>query len=66
MIISKKTVAPVAWKIAGVRTYASGAGLSKEDVEGRIIGLLAGFDKVRFACVYCPGPCAWVHIAAEY
>lgn len=37
-----------AWKIGGIRGYASGGGLSKEDVEGRITSLLAGFDKVRF------------------
>lgn len=42
--------APVS-RVAGwnsVRCYAAGSGLSKEDVEGRITSLLAGFDKVRF------------------
>lgn len=46
------SVAPVS-RVAGpiaVRCYAAGSGLSKEDVEGRITSLLAGFDKVRF-CV---------------
>ncbi|KAL2276526.1 hypothetical protein FJTKL_00833 [Diaporthe vaccinii] len=45
--------APVS-RVAGwnsVRCYAAGSGLSKEDVEGRITSLLAGFDKVRlFFC----------------
>lgn len=36
-----------AWKIGAIRGYASGGGLSKEDVEGRITSMLAGFDKVR-------------------
>lgn len=47
------SVAPVS-RVAGpvaVRCYAAGSGLSKEDVEGRITSLLAGFDKVRFLCV---------------
>lgn len=30
-----------------VRCYASAGGLSKEDVQGRIMSVLAGFDKVR-------------------
>ncbi|KUI72447.1 Acyl carrier protein, mitochondrial [Cytospora mali] len=30
-----------------VRGYSSGAGLAKDDVEARIIGLLNGFDKVN-------------------
>lgn len=49
------SVAPVS-RVAGpiaVRCYAAGSGLSKEDVEGRITSLLAGFDKVRF--------CVWSH-----
>lgn len=41
-----KAVAPVAWKVGSVRAYSAAGGLSKEDVEGRIVGLLAGFDKV--------------------
>lgn len=43
----KQAVAPAAaWgQVFAVRGYASG-GLSKEDVEGRIMSLLAGFDKV--------------------
>lgn len=42
---------PAAWagvgKMVAVRGYASGGGLSKPDVEGRIMSLLAGFDKVK-------------------
>lgn len=50
-LASSKAVfaAPVS-RVAGwnsVRCYAAGSGLSKEDVEGRITSLLAGFDKVR-------------------
>lgn len=44
--VNAKTVAPVAWKVGSVRAYSAAGGLSKEDVEGRIVGLLAGFDKV--------------------
>lgn len=43
--------APVS-RVAGwtaVRCYAAGSGLTKDDVEGRITSLLAGFDKVRFS-----------------
>jgi hypothetical protein len=43
------SVVPVS-RVAGwtaVRCYAAGSGLSKQDVEGRITSLLAGFDKVR-------------------
>lgn len=38
---------PIAWKVGGIRGYAAAGGLTKEDVEGRITSLLAGFDKVR-------------------
>ena len=34
---------------APVRCYASGPTLNKPEVEGRILSLLKGFDKVRFA-----------------
>jgi NADH dehydrogenase (ubiquinone) 1 alpha/beta subcomplex 1, acyl-carrier protein len=30
-----------------VRSYSAAAGLKKEEVEGRIVGILQGFDKVR-------------------
>src|SRR3569833_820390 len=32
---------------AAVRSYSSGSGLKKEEVEGRIMALLHNFDKVR-------------------
>ena len=47
--VAPATFAPrvAAWN--AVRCYAAAGGLKKEEVEGRIMGLLAGFDKVRFA-----------------
>lgn len=30
-----------------VRSYSAAAGLKKEEVEGRILGILQGFDKVN-------------------
>lgn len=50
---AKNTAAIVAPRVAtlqAVRFYAGGGGLNKEEVEGRIISLLSGFDKVRI-CV---------------
>lgn len=45
--VKKQQTIPAAWKIgAAVRTYASGGGLTKDEAEGRIMNLLAGFDKV--------------------
>ena len=32
-----------------VRSYSAAAGLKKEEVEGRIMGILQGFDKVNDA-----------------
>lgn len=37
---------PRVQSIKAVRFYSAGAGLNKEEVEGRIMSLLAGFDKV--------------------
>lgn len=34
-------------KMLGVRMYSAAGGLKKEEVEGRIMSLLQGFDKVR-------------------
>lgn len=51
---SKAAFAAPVSRVAGwnsVRCYAAGSGLSKEDVEGRITSLLAGFDKVRLLLV---------------
>ncbi|KAI1499262.1 acyl carrier protein-like protein [Biscogniauxia marginata] len=39
--------APVAQRLAAVRMYSAASGLKKEEVEGRIMGLLQGFDKVN-------------------
>lgn len=39
--------APV-FRAVSVRMYGASAGLKKEEVEGRIMSLLQGFDKVRF------------------
>ena len=36
-----------AWNKGFVRGYAGGGALAKEEVEGRIMDLLKGFDKVR-------------------
>ena len=38
---------PLASKYHGVRCYSAPAGLSKQEVEGRIMDLLKNFDKVR-------------------
>lgn len=49
-LASKVVAATPISRVAGwnsVRCYAAGSGLSKDDVEGRITSLLAGFDKVR-------------------
>lgn len=46
----------VAWKVGSVRAYSAAGGLSKDDVEGRIVGLLAGFDKVSHFS-YSDGGC---------
>ncbi|KAH8645780.1 acyl carrier protein-like protein [Xylariales sp. PMI_506] len=34
-------------RIAAIRMYSAAAGLKKEEVESRIIGILQGFDKVN-------------------
>ena len=46
---SSSIVAPVAPRFAAVkavRMYSAAAGLKQDEVEGRIMGLLTGFDKV--------------------
>lgn len=46
---SKIPATAASWKVAaGVRAYSAAGGLTKEDAEGRIVTLLAGFDKVCF------------------
>jgi NADH dehydrogenase (ubiquinone) 1 alpha/beta subcomplex 1, acyl-carrier protein len=45
-----RPVAPVASRMAAfkaVRMYSAASGLKKEEVEGRIMGILQGFDKVN-------------------
>lgn len=45
--VPRVQIAPRAAAWTAVRCYASGGGLKKEEVEGRIMALLQGFDKVR-------------------
>ncbi|KFA60694.1 hypothetical protein S40285_05078 [Stachybotrys chlorohalonatus IBT 40285] len=40
-------VVPRVQNLLAVRTFASAGGLNKEEVEGRILSLLQGFDKVN-------------------
>jgi NADH dehydrogenase (ubiquinone) 1 alpha/beta subcomplex 1 len=40
-------IATPATSLSAVRCYASGSGLGKEEVTGRIVDLLKNFDKVR-------------------
>lgn len=44
--VQPKQITPAAY-FQAVRSYASSAGLSKDEVEGRIMDLLKNFDKVR-------------------
>lgn len=37
--------------VVGARWYSAGGGLQKEEVEGRVMSLLQGFDKVSFFSV---------------
>jgi NADH dehydrogenase (ubiquinone) 1 alpha/beta subcomplex 1, acyl-carrier protein len=41
-----RVMAPRAASYQAVRMYSAGGGLNKEEVEGRIMKLLSGFDKV--------------------
>ena len=41
----------VAARVQGLRMYSAGGGLKKEEVEGRIMSLLQGFDKVSLGLV---------------
>ncbi|TRX90592.1 hypothetical protein FHL15_008565 [Xylaria flabelliformis] len=38
--------------IPAVRMYSAASGLKREEVEGRIMGILTGFDKVRRPSLY--------------
>ena len=42
--VSAAVMAP---RVQAVRMYSAGGALKKEEVEGRIMSLLQGFDKVR-------------------
>lgn len=43
-----RVMAPRVQSVYAVRMYSAGGGLNKEEVEGRIMSLLSGFDKVSF------------------
>ncbi|CAK7206295.1 mitochondrial acyl carrier protein [Sporothrix eucalyptigena] len=48
--VTRLAVTPLkAVSVAPIRFYSAAAGLNKEEVEGRIISLLQGFDKVNDA-----------------
>ncbi|KAK5993071.1 Acyl carrier protein [Cladobotryum mycophilum] len=50
LVAAPRAAAPLAPRVqslVGVRFYGASAGLQKEEVEGRIINLLQGFDKVN-------------------
>lgn len=58
--VARPAVARVAPRAAfGVRSYSGGGALQKEEVEGRIMSLLQGFDKVSsfLLCLSCLGVC---------
>jgi NADH dehydrogenase (ubiquinone) 1 alpha/beta subcomplex 1 len=44
--VQPKQITPAAY-FQAVRSYASSAGLSNDEVQGRILDLLKNFDKVR-------------------
>ncbi|EJP71022.1 Acyl carrier protein, mitochondrial [Beauveria bassiana] len=52
-LVAPRVAAPITLRAAQsfvpVRMYSAGGGLKKEDVEGRIMSLLQGFDKVNDA-----------------
>ncbi|KAL9123653.1 MAG: hypothetical protein Q9217_006933 [Psora testacea] len=48
-ILATSSRLPPSTKFQGVRRYSAPVGLSKQEVEGRIIDLLKNFDKVRDA-----------------
>jgi len=50
-----RRVAPQVAAVQGMRYYSAGGALVKTEVEGRIMSLLAGFDKVGgFVFVFVP------------
>ncbi|PMB64104.1 Acyl carrier protein, mitochondrial [Beauveria bassiana] len=50
-LVAPRVAAPMTLRAAQsfvpVRMYSAGGGLKKEDVEGRIMSLLQGFDKIK-------------------
>ncbi|KAF1736985.1 Acyl carrier protein, mitochondrial [Beauveria bassiana] len=50
-LVAPRVAAPITLRAAQsfvpVRMYSAGGGLKKEDVEGRIMSLLQGFDKIK-------------------
>lgn len=44
-----RVMVPRVQAVKAVRMYSAGGGLNKEEVEGRIISLLSGFDKVSLS-----------------
>lgn len=62
LVAAPRVAAPVAVRAQSfvpVRMYSAGGGLKKEEVEGRIMSLLQGFDKVRHGCVFSPSSYGW-------
>ncbi|KAF8866111.1 acyl carrier protein-like protein [Acephala macrosclerotiorum] len=51
-VVTKSRFAPAAFQV--VRCYSAAAGLSKPEVEGRIVDLLKNFDKVSDASKLSP------------
>lgn len=49
-------LAPRVQSLQAVRMYSAAGALNKDEVEGRIISLLQGFDKVSFCHVLGEGP----------
>lgn len=47
---SARVAVPRVSAFQAVRMYSAGGSLNKEEVEGRIISLLSGFDKVSLSC----------------
>lgn len=65
LLAAPRVAVPRVQSLVAVRMYSAGAGLKKEEVEGRIMSLLQGFDKVgglffsichtlaTQRCIYC-------------
>jgi NADH dehydrogenase (ubiquinone) 1 alpha/beta subcomplex 1 len=53
LVAPRAVVVPRVHKLLAVRMYSAGGSLKKEEVEGRIMSLLQGFDKVNDAANVC-------------